>query len=189
MESNNTNKSGQHNGVQEKRCQASLIDLLLVYLARLLILSILLAYLMSLIDVFRTYGYGIAAWPFTALGQYQPHISNDSGKSVFIDWFENILFWYNCAFPGYSRMGCGIGMIAASFWTLHTLPQQRLLERITIGALCGAVIGFRGMLMVTSSPTLVPAAALIFAVFFAVYMAWTNVPKGLASLPIVKTLQ
>jgi len=153
------------------------------YTIKLVGLSLLLAYLLSCIDSFRSFGIVPAAFPFTALGQYQPHIDLEANKSALQAAFDNFLLLFNCTFPGYSRLGSGIGMIASSFWMLHTVPKNCMPQRAVIGTLAGFVIGFRSMLMLTSSSKPVIEAAVCGAVFFAFYLLVTAGKKEIPPLP------
>ena len=154
-------------------------------LLRVLILSLALSYLMSLIDGLRTAGEAPLALPFSALGQYQPRLDNAVSAPWYVLSFDKFLFWYNCAFPGASRLGCGIGIILASFWTLHTTPAERRLQRAVTGIVAGALIGFRLTLMVTSSALVVLSMTVIFALGLTVYMLCADSRPGIPPLPLV----
>lgn len=187
--------AGQTLNQEDSRCECSgkagimclhIVKGLSAYLLKLVILSLVLAYLFSIIDALRSYGVMPAVFPFTMLGQYQPQIDG-ANKSEFQAAFDNFLLWFNCAFTGGSRMGSGIGTLGASFWTLYILPKNCFSQRIVTGFLAGAVIGFRSLLMVSTSATLISGAAIVSAIFFAVYVAVKTGKKDIPPLPIVKS--
>lgn len=152
---------------------------------RTFILSLVLAYLMSLIDGLHNIGVAPLIFPFTSLGQYQPRLNAAMPTSPLVAGFDNFVFLYNCAFPGASRLGCGIGMIAASFWTLHATPPNCRIQRAGIGIIAGALIGFRLTLMLTSSAVGVLSATAIFSLGMAAYMLCADRRPGIPSLPLV----
>lgn len=157
---------------------------LLSYLIRLIVLSLSVAYILACVDALRAYGVTPAAFPFTTLGQYQPLIDSEN-KTSFQAAFDNFFLLFNCAFPGGSRMGSGIGTLAASFWTLHILPNNCRAQRTVLGCLIGFIIGARGLLTVSSSANIVCGAGVLGAIFFTVYMISTACKREIPPLPIV----
>lgn len=166
----------------------SLPTQLAIWFFRMVILSMVLAYIMALIEGLRTVGTNTPFYlPFSQLGQYQPRLVSDAVASNPVAMFiDNYLYLYNCAFPGASRMGHGIGTLAACFWSLHSASSSSRNERIVMGAIVGAVIGFRIVFMVTSnSMTLIYATALGL-IGFAVSMALSDRKPPIPTIPIVK---
>lgn len=154
-------------------------------LLRILALSLTLAYLMSLIDGLRTIGIVPLLLPFSALGQYHPHLEAVTESSWVVSFVDNLVYLYNCAFPGASRLGSGIGMIAACFWTLHTTPPGCWVRRAGTGTVAGALIGFRLTLMLTSSPVIVFSATIIGCLAMGAYMLCADRRKGIPRLPLI----
>ncbi|MBX9689773.1 MAG: hypothetical protein K2X27_23895 [Candidatus Obscuribacterales bacterium] len=159
---------------------------LLLLTLRSLLLGLLLAYLLSVIDWFRTLGMSPLYLPFSGIGQYQPRLESAAAQPAFVKGFENFLFYFNCAFPGASRLGSGIGVIAAAFWTLHDAPKSCKVQRLSLGLLAGALIGFRLMLMISSSAFTVLGATVFAALAFAVYMALSSGKSEIPRLPLVE---
>lgn len=150
---------------------------------RTLALSLILAYLLSIIDGLRTLGQTPFLFPFSALGQYQPKIESSANSSPLVSAFSNFVFLFNCTFPGASRLGSGIGMIAAAFWTLHEIPRECRMQRIFLSLAAGAIIGFRLMLMVSSSAVGVLGASVIFSLSICAYMNISARSKPIEPLP------
>lgn len=156
-------------------------------LARTAILSLLFAFIMSFfVDGIQCIG--IAPWPFpfSALGQYQGNLASITSKDPLAKSFAEFLLLYNCAFPLNSRLGCGIGMIAAAFWTLHDTKTESRLHRATMGALAGAIIGFRMALMISSKAQTVLAGSLLFALVLSLYMLMSARKEEITDLPILQ---
>ena len=153
------------------------------YLLRCLVLTLALAYLMACVDALRAYGVSQAAFPFTTLGQYQP-LMDDGSKSAFQAAFDNFFLLFNCAFPGGTRMGSGIGTLAASFWTLHLLPRNCKLQRVLLGCLIGFVIGARALLTVSSSANVVLGAGIISSIVISIYLMLSVTKRQIPSLPL-----
>lgn len=175
------NDSNESTNAQISHTVSGLITLFL----RVLILSLSLALLMSCIDALQKFGSAPLVLPFSALGQYQPQIQKATSQSPLEAAFDSLVLWYNCAFPGGSRLGSGIGTIFACFWTLHTTPKSPGLHRIVLGAVAGALLGFRMTLMLSSNAYTVLAAGLLGAVAFSVYMVVTAKPDKIPPLPII----
>ena len=154
-------------------------------LGRMIVLSIVLAYVASLIDGLRFYGTLPLILPFSAIGHYQPRVDLNNADSGMVAAFDSFLFFYNSAFPGGSRLGCGIGMISAAFWTLHSVSGGCWPQRAALGLMAGAVIGFRCTLMLSSSAKFVLGSTVLFSLAFLVYMLVTDREKEVASLPLV----
>lgn len=150
-----------------------------------LIFSIVLAYALAIIDGLRFLQWPVVL-PFSAIGQYQPQIESSQPKSPVELAFDNFVFLYNCAFPGGSRLGCGIGMIGAAFWNLYQLRRGCQLQRLVIGLLAGMIIGFRMTLMISSSANLILFATVVSSIAFAIYMVKGDKKPSLPSLPIVQ---
>lgn len=153
-------------------------------IARILILSIVLAYLMSLVENLRLFGMGSVSWPFSTLGDYHPPSPGSSASdSLLLGYCERFIYLLNCAFPGGSRLGSTIGTLAASYWTLYTTPRYGKLQRCLIGILAGSIIGFRGALVITSFPNLCLAASIISSILFAIYMLRSEGAEKIPDLP------
>jgi hypothetical protein len=153
------------------------------YLLRSLVLTLALAYLMACFDALRAFGVSQAAFPFTTLGQYQPSIV-DGSRSAFQAAFDNFLLLFNCAFPGGTRMGSGIGTLAASFWALHLLPINCWPQRVILGCFIGFIIGSRALLTVSSSVNVVIGAGVISAIVISIYMISVGRKRQIPSLPL-----
>lgn len=158
---------------------------LLMLLLRTLVLALVLAYALSFIDGLRTYGITPFVWPFSGFGQFQPRLAQELPAAPWVRAFDDFLFFYNCAFPVAGRLGSGIGMIAAGFWTLHLTDPSCRLQRIGLAAVAGAIIGFRLTLMLTSSAITVFSATILSAIAFTFYMSSADKKPGIPSLPLI----
>lgn len=166
--------------------QTGLIKSIGRLLARTAILSLSFAYLISFfVDGIQSIGIAPTPWPFTGFGQYQASLMPKSNDPL-LSAFDNFVIIYNCAFPGASRLGCGIGIIAAAFWSMHDSSAAKPLERGVIGLLAGAIIGFRLALMFSSKAATVLSACLLFALFFCMYLLLADRKKQVPELPLIK---
>lgn len=161
-------------------------DGLLELLIRCSVLALLFALTWAFAEGMRTYEISPLLLPFSTLGQFQPRVTTAVNSNPLIIAFDNFLFFYNCAFPGANRLGSGIGIIAGAFWTLHRIPHSCIPRRAFLGAIAGAVIGFRMMMMVSSSATIVFSATLLGAVSIALYMVAADQRPRIANLPLIK---
>lgn len=153
---------------------------------RCTVLALIFALVWAFAEGMRTYGISPLLLPFSSLGQFQPRLQTTVNSNPLIMAFDNFLFFYNCAFPGANRLGSGIGIIAGAFWTLHRLPHACIPRRAYLGAIAGAVIGFRLMMMVSSSATVVFGAMLMGAIGIALYMVSADQRPRIPDLPLVK---
>jgi len=154
---------------------------------RVIVLSLVLAYLMSLIDAMYKCGTAPTAFPFSEIGHTHPRLPYNAGVigALLAAIVDNILNLYNQAFPGYSRLGSGIGIIFACFWTLHDTSPQCRIQRFGNGIVAGALIGFRGMLMLTSSPSYVLLTSIFVCVFMTLYMLTADRKPAIPQMPLV----
>lgn len=164
---------------------------LAILLIRTLLLSLIFAYGMSfLIDGIQNIGIAPVPWPFSAIGQYQARVQTEQQTTnALVNTFDNFLFFYNCAFPGASRLGCGIGMISAAFWTMHDTPAGCQLRRTIIGLVAGAIIGFRLTLMISSKASTVFGSTIIFLLGFSIYMTLADRKSTIKDLPLISDEQ
>ena len=161
--------------------------LLGIMLLRILVLGISLAYLFSIIEGLRTMGIAPFSFPFSLLGTYQPRIISPAvAASPFLRAFDDFLFLFNCTFPSASRMGSGIGMVASAFWTLHDARNCSRLQRIVIGVVAGAIIGFRLTMMISNSASFVLMSTTVFCLGFTTYMALAGTKAELPRIPLVQ---
>lgn len=158
----------------------------LLLVVRVLVLSLALAYLMSILNALQYWGMAPMYLPFSGVDQFRPGQDAAGSAEPIVTAFDNFVYLYNCAFPGASRLGSGIGMIFACFWTLHSVDRNCRAPRIALGALCGAIIGFRLILMLSSSATGVLSSMIVSSIGFAIYMAIADRKPGIPSLPIVQ---
>ncbi|MBX9572039.1 MAG: hypothetical protein K2X77_24315 [Candidatus Obscuribacterales bacterium] len=158
---------------------------LLELIIRCSCLALAFALIWAFAEGMRTYGTSPLLLPFSTLGQYQPRLHTTVNSNPLIIAFDNFLFFYNCAFPGANRLGSGIGIIAGAFWTLHRVPHSCIPRRAYLGAIAGAVIGFRMMMMVSSSATIVFGAMLLGAIGIALYMVAADQRTRVPDLPLV----
>ena len=153
---------------------------------RCTILALLLALVWSFAEGMRTYGISPLLLPFSSLGQFQPRLLTAVNSNPLLGAFDNFLVFYNCAFPGANRLGSGIGIIAGAFWTLHRIPHSCIPRRAYLGAIAGALIGFRLMMMVSSSATTVFAAMLFGAISVSLYLVSADRRPRVPDLPLVR---
>lgn len=154
---------------------------------RIAVMSLVLAYLLPLIDGLRTMGVTPFQFPFSQLGQYQPRITNpEIQDSAFLKSFDDFVFLLNCTFPGASRWGTGVGTLYAAFWTMHDTPPTCKVQRLVIGIVAGAIIGFRATLMISNSPVFIFACTLISTFGFALYMTLADRKPAIPRIPIVQ---
>lgn len=153
---------------------------------RCTVLALIFALVWAFAEGMRTYGISPLLLPFSSLGQFQPRLQTTVNSNPLIMAFDNFLFFYNCAFPGANRLGSGIGIIAGAFWTLHRIPHACIPRRAYLGAIGGAVIGFRLMMMVSSSAAIVFGAMLVGAIGLALYMVSADQRPRIPDLPLVK---
>ena len=159
---------------------------LLVLLVRCSMLAIILAVVWAFADGMRTFGISPMVLPFSSLGQYQPRMHLNQVQSPLMTLFDNFLVFYNCAFPGANRLGSGIGIIGGAFWALHSMPHLCLPQRSLVAAIAGALIGFRAMMMLSSSAPIVLAATILGALGISIYMTVADRKARIPELPLAK---
>jgi hypothetical protein len=136
--------------------------------AIILVCALLSAVLMGLIwcvvDWLRYYGTGIKLFPF-----FEPTTGGDQPIHIYapgtvFSAIEDVLIQYNAIARGASRFGTGLGLIAGAFLGLCLAPRRSAVARIVTGAVCGALVGGRLLIMLSSSPKLLLLGAALGAV-------------------------
>lgn len=157
---------------------------------RTVVLSMALAYLMAIAEGLRTTGVLPYYFPFSPLVHDQARLINAAvAKDPLALKIDDFLYAFNCAFPAATRMGQGLGMISAAFWSMHSTSVKQnasLIERVVIGALAGAIIGFRLPFVVIHNPKTILFTTLIGMVGFSIYLVIAGRKKPIPSIPIVE---
>ena len=120
--------------------------------------------LWCVVDWLRYYGTGIKLLPFfepTTGGEQPIHIYNP--RTIF-GAIENVLIQYNALARGASRFGTGLGLIAGAFLGLCLAPRRSAFARVVAGSICGALVGGRLLIMLSSSPRLLLLGAAVGAI-------------------------
>lgn len=145
--------------------------------ASCVVLSVPLAFLMLVVNYMRTFGL-----PSDIAAATSQALTNSSFTGLYF-WMDQVIAWYNAVFPGYARFGSGLGILIAAFWTLNEVRSASVVTRLVGGLMCGAVIGGRSALMVSSSPRFVLTGIIIGSIGGAAYLIFSGRPSPFQPLP------
>jgi hypothetical protein len=129
-----------------------------------LLVALALGVIWCIVDWLRYYGSGIKLFPFlepTTGGEAPIHIYT---SGTIFGAIEEVLIQYNALARGAARFGTGMGLIAGAFLGLCLAPRRSTVARIVSGVLCGAIVGGRLLIMLSSSPRLLLLGAVTGAV-------------------------
>lgn len=123
---------------------------LVIVLAMVLVAPYVFGQWWALVDWLRNYGSSIQALPAMDTQVVPSQVYRHWPAGSFCGFWEDAINWYNFTFKSATRFGSGIGLIGGAIFAIMSCRRLGLAARIAAGAIGGALIGARSILMVTS---------------------------------------
>jgi hypothetical protein len=149
-----------------------------------LALAVIAGAVWGLVDWLRTYGSGIAPFPYFDCTQSGMEFHSRYQPGTFFGTIEIAINWYNTTFRGGTRFGSGLGFMAGAFVTMGFYKERDILVRTTAGVIIGAEIGARFVLNLGSGVPLFLVGVTIGAIIGGLYMGLGAVPSKARNLPL-----
>jgi len=140
----------------------------------------------GLVDWLRSYGSGIAAFPYFDRSNIGLEFHNRYQPDTFFGIIEAAINWYNSTFRGGTRFGSGLGLMAGAFAVMGFYKERSIFIRALAGIVTGAEIGARFVLNLGSGVPLFLVGITIGAIIGGTYMAFGAAPSKADNLPLKK---
>jgi hypothetical protein len=154
-----------------------------------LALAVAMGAVWGLVDWLRTYGSGIAPFPYFDCSQNGLEFHNRYQPGTIFGIFEIAINWYNMTFRGGTRFGSGLGLMVGAFVVMGFYKERGVLIRTFVGVISGAEIGARFALNLGSGVPLFLAGMTVGAIIGGFYMGFCAGPSRAKTLPLKKLRQ
>lgn len=154
----------------------------LIVVAVALACALVMGLVWCVVDFLRSYGTGVKLFPFLepTTGGEQPIRLYPAGTAYGA--IEDLLQSYNAVCRGAARFGTGMGLIGGAFLGLSMVRTPSGFAHYFATLVCGALVGGRLFIMLSSSPRLLLMGATIGAIVL-VLMTFITRREQLKPLP------
>lgn len=145
-----------------------------------IVAAIIMGAVWGIVDWLRAYGSGISLFPYFDHSHFQAEPFRRQTAGSLLGVVEDVINWYNLNFRGATRFGSGLGLIFGAFVAMGLFNGKNLPSRLTAGAIGGAAIGARSVLMLGSGAPLFLVGLSLGALVGILYM---GLCAGKAKIP------
>lgn len=156
------------------------------FIALPIVAALLMGAVWGVVDWLQSYGTGLSPFPYFDHSPFRAEPFHQRTGDTLLRSLADIIDWYNLNFRGATRFGSGLGLIAGAFMAMNLFSDKGIVSRTVAGALAGASIGARSVLMLGSGAPLFLLGFILGSIAGALYMMLCAGPPKFEALPLEK---